>query len=162
VNWEAIGAIGELVAAFAVLITLVYLAIQVRQAKSELHVSSLHEANKLMNDVSLARATSPELAKVLTRAAMQPAELEPWEESMIDGYFIACMNSWELALEQQSSGALGVERSELVSAFAEFLRQSWVPFAWKRNKANWPEHWEHFVGRLMADGDTNARQQLSE
>ena len=34
-NWEAIGAIGEMLGSTAVLITLVYLAIQVRQARSE-------------------------------------------------------------------------------------------------------------------------------
>lgn len=32
-NWEAIGAIGELIGALAVVLTLVYLAVQVRHSK---------------------------------------------------------------------------------------------------------------------------------
>ncbi len=35
-NWEAISAIGELIGAVAVLVTLIYLAVQVRQAKHEI------------------------------------------------------------------------------------------------------------------------------
>ena len=35
-NWDAIGALGELISAFAVLATLVYLSVQVRQAKNSI------------------------------------------------------------------------------------------------------------------------------
>jgi hypothetical protein len=39
VNWDAIGAVGEILGAFAVFVSLVYLAVQVR------HNSKLAEAN---------------------------------------------------------------------------------------------------------------------
>jgi len=39
-NWDAIGAIGEMVGAVAVIITLVYLAVQVRQARQEVRRST--------------------------------------------------------------------------------------------------------------------------
>lgn len=38
-NWEAIGAIGEIVAAAAVLITLIYLAVQIRQNTNQMERS---------------------------------------------------------------------------------------------------------------------------
>jgi hypothetical protein len=41
VNWEAIGAVGELLSAIAVLITLVYVAYQVRNARKELQQTIL-------------------------------------------------------------------------------------------------------------------------
>ena len=49
-NWEAIGAVGELVGAIAVLTTLVYLAVQVRQSKillernEKIALSQVHQA----------------------------------------------------------------------------------------------------------------------
>jgi len=49
-NWEAVGAIGELLSALAVLITLVYLAVQVRQSKAllerneKISLSQVHQA----------------------------------------------------------------------------------------------------------------------
>lgn len=39
-NWEAIGALGEIIGAIAVFGTLLYLAIQIKQVRSELHISS--------------------------------------------------------------------------------------------------------------------------
>ena len=38
-NWEAIGALGELLGSLAVLITLIYVAVQVRHTRAQLHVS---------------------------------------------------------------------------------------------------------------------------
>ena len=43
-NWDAIGAIGEIVGAFAVLITLVYLAKQIRHSTDVSKVTVYHEA----------------------------------------------------------------------------------------------------------------------
>jgi len=46
-NWEAIGAIGESVGAFAVLITLGYLAVQVRQNTQSMRTSALRSVQDL-------------------------------------------------------------------------------------------------------------------
>jgi hypothetical protein len=46
VNWEAIGAIGEILGAFAVVLTLLYLAVQVKYAKTAANdATSLNRAN---------------------------------------------------------------------------------------------------------------------
>ena len=42
-NWEAIGAIGEVFGGIAVLATLVYLAVQVRQAKKQIALTGIQE-----------------------------------------------------------------------------------------------------------------------
>ncbi len=43
-NWEAAGALGEIVGAFAVVISLVYLAIQVRQNTTAIAAQAAHDA----------------------------------------------------------------------------------------------------------------------
>jgi len=54
-NWEAIGAVGEILGAVAVLITLVYLAIQIRQStaqqKREELVSIQHGQNAVVGQL---------------------------------------------------------------------------------------------------------------
>ena len=40
-NWEAIGAVGESLSAVAVLITLVYLAVQIRQNTHAMKISAM-------------------------------------------------------------------------------------------------------------------------
>ena len=63
-DWEAIGALGEAVSAILVLITLIYLATQVRYAKN-----AAADANRLMRargvcDFQLACATNDSLARI--------------------------------------------------------------------------------------------------
>ena len=41
-NWEAIGAIGELIGAVAVVATLIYLAVQIRYAKHQLEINGIY------------------------------------------------------------------------------------------------------------------------
>ena len=43
-NWEAVGAIGEIIGAVAVVVTLVYLSIQIRQSNREARASTLQMA----------------------------------------------------------------------------------------------------------------------
>ena len=42
-NWDAIGAIGEIVGAFAVVLSLVYLAVQIRTQNKEARLASMHD-----------------------------------------------------------------------------------------------------------------------
>ena len=42
-NWDAIGAVGEIIGAFAVVLSLIYLAIQIRTQNKESRLASIHE-----------------------------------------------------------------------------------------------------------------------
>jgi hypothetical protein len=53
-NWEAIGAIGELIGAVVVVVSLVYLAAQVRQDTEQARLSSV-QAVTFQNSESLGR-----------------------------------------------------------------------------------------------------------
>lgn len=67
-NWDAIGAIGELLGSLAVLATLGYLALQVRHSRSESRAALLQHRSDAARQLWLARATNPELASVLEMA----------------------------------------------------------------------------------------------
>ena len=69
VNWDALGAIAELVGAIAVLATLIYLTLQIRQnsralEKSNIHAQSdsIHNVNRLHHEVFSVLSTDAELA----------------------------------------------------------------------------------------------------
>lgn len=70
-NWEAIGAIGEVVAAAAVIFTLIYLAVQIRQNTATIRISeSAHRAtietelNKLFHERRRDLYTDAQLTKI--------------------------------------------------------------------------------------------------
>ena len=68
-NWEAIGAIGEVGGAIAVVVTLVYPARQIHQNTQATRVAAYHQAEQHIYPVSLAISTDPVLAEILARAS---------------------------------------------------------------------------------------------
>ncbi len=72
-NWEAIAAVGELVGAFAVLITLIYLAVQIRQNTAAVATSTYESVMTGFNDIKLHERGSLPVAewRVFAREAAQ-------------------------------------------------------------------------------------------
>jgi hypothetical protein len=76
VNWDAIGAIGEIIGALAVFITLVYLALQIRQNTKAVHSSAL---DSTVNASTIARQSiyeNDEVARVYLKGLATPEELD--------------------------------------------------------------------------------------
>ena len=67
-NWEAIGAIGEILGAFAVVITLLYLALQIRYAKTATNdATRLNRVSGIQNAI-VAMCTDDELRTSVNKA----------------------------------------------------------------------------------------------
>ncbi len=74
-NWEAVGAIGETVGAVGVIITLIYLATQLRQNTLALRVASIDSTTKVGNDIRTSLLSDPELTAIYTRGLADPIRL---------------------------------------------------------------------------------------
>ena len=66
-NWEAIGAIGEVGGVFAVVATLVYLARQIRHSTEATRIAAYHQAQEQLWAVGIAISNDPEMAKLLAK-----------------------------------------------------------------------------------------------
>ena len=78
-NWEAIGAIGEIIGAFAVFITLAYLALQIKQNTKAVQSSAL---DSTVNTISIARQSiyeNDDVAQVYLKGLSSPDELSDLE-----------------------------------------------------------------------------------
>ncbi len=71
-NWDAIGAIGEILGAIAVLVTLIYLAGQVRQAKHQLNLNGIQARANHARDQLMPIAADPSLAAIMLKAGHPP------------------------------------------------------------------------------------------
>lgn len=67
-NWEAIGAIGELVGAIAVVATLIYLAVQVRYAKHQLEINGIYSRAQTSVGILSPIVNDPEMASLILEA----------------------------------------------------------------------------------------------
>ena len=104
-NWEAIGAVGESVGAAAVVISLVYLAIQVRQNTDS---NRLLSAQNLVNQNAASLtgvALNPEVASLMHRGMEEGhAALTPEERFRFNAYMLFIYNQFELAYHQFVAG----------------------------------------------------------
>jgi hypothetical protein len=74
-NWDAIGAIGELVGAAGVIVSLVYLAVQVKGNTAVVSAQSRHSLSEFALQMSMFRAGHAEQsARMVSGAAVSPAD----------------------------------------------------------------------------------------
>ena len=108
INWEALGAIGEIVGAATVIATLFYLAHQIKQNNQALNRSnefaqanSIHQINTAYSGVFSHLASDRELADIYTRA-IAGEQLTPTEETRFTSFVNMFMATLENLTAQQS------------------------------------------------------------
>ncbi len=74
-NWDAVGAIGEVVAASLVVLTLIYLAVQTRQSARATHAATMQSSNDTFVNINLAIVADDELLKTVA-GFVEPQSLE--------------------------------------------------------------------------------------
>ena len=74
-NWEALGAVGEILGAVAVVTTLFYLAQQVQEAKKEIQSTSITTLNSTYNDAFLPIYNNEQNIRIWVTGLKNPDEL---------------------------------------------------------------------------------------
>lgn len=96
-NWPAIGAISELVGAVAVVVSLLYVAAQVKASTRQARHDAGRDLAARVSDVSLAVASDEQLGTLLVQGGADPELLSPGDQTRFRGL----MNSLFRGLEQQ-------------------------------------------------------------
>lgn len=118
-NWDAIGAIGEIVGAMAVLVTLIYLAVQIRQSsdtqRAQTHQQLAHERTHnlrmLIENKEIRDATAKaQFGKLLTVD----------EQRILYWFTVLNLRAYENELYQHSKGMIEDEELEVQRALLEF------------------------------------------
>ena len=79
-NWEALGAIAEILGSVGVILTLIYLAVQIRQSAKESHANSVHLLNLQIATIGDRLSNDAEMADIWVRGSESMASLLPAEK----------------------------------------------------------------------------------
>ena len=79
-NWETVSAIAEILGSVGVIVSLMYLAIQIKHAGKESHANSIHLINAQTAQVTTAISASPESADIYYRGNENLTVLSPAEQ----------------------------------------------------------------------------------
>jgi hypothetical protein len=138
-----LASLGSFVSGVAVLTSLIYLSLQVRQAERNQQISIRH--SRVSRIVELERALAdPAMAVVWLRGSGSPQELTQTELSQFNSLCRAFFFHFEDSFYQREEGLLNDDAFETVVAGARLLaRRLGVRAAWKVARPN-------FGGRFLA------------
>lgn len=104
-NWAAIGATGEVIGALVVFLTLVYLAIQIRQNTHATRAASHHAVTDALNQLNLALAENEEVANIWVSGMNDRRSLSDIQRERFDALLRAYMHVCDTMYYQAQVGA---------------------------------------------------------
>ena len=104
-NWEAIGATGEIIGALVVFLTLVYLALQIRQNTHATRAASHHAVTDALNQLNLALAENEEVASIWVSGMNDRSSLTDIQRERYDALLRAYMHACDTMYYQAQVGA---------------------------------------------------------
>ena len=108
-NWEAIGAVAEILGASAVVASLLYLARQMRHSTTVTQAATRGTFAQLTTNVLLQIASDAELASIFRRGQNDPDSLSDDEKFRFDLLLYTIFDHWEAMYSQTKRGALTEE-----------------------------------------------------
>jgi len=120
IDWEAIGAIGEIGGAVAVVVTLMFLARQVKDASKQFTLGSAAEANDLFSNAWWPIYQSPENLRIWTHGQRDPESLDRDDLEIFLLFMTRLMSVYDTVVEHYVEGAIAEEK---MTRYTNFIRQ---------------------------------------
>jgi hypothetical protein len=116
-NWEAVGTIAELIGAIGVIVTLVYLAQQIRDNTKQSRLSSIRAINA-STDSAFEPIYIPENTRIWTTGLADPGALDEREQHVFDLLMTRLIASFDATTYQYVQGAVP---TQLYNGYAAFF-----------------------------------------
>jgi hypothetical protein len=133
-NWEAIGAVGEIVGALAVFSSLVYLASQIRVQNRESRVASVHEVTEAYRS-TISVLQKPEMADLFVEALENFDDLTPSNRIRFITFMLSLFRVFEDGYYQWQQGRLEDEAwHSMISPMRDLLEADGPSKVWSLRK----------------------------
>ena len=155
INWEAIGAIGEVIGAIAVVVSIVYLALQIRQSGRVARFTAHQTLSESLSSIMEPFYADPELKRIWQLAEEDPAQMTPEQREqfgiVLYSIFGNFYNAYLLSEIDQSLSR------RFVRLMDRFLVRKGVQGWWERQGKNFPADFCDLVNerldRVTSRGD---------
>ena len=134
-NWAAVSAIAELIAAVAILITLVYLALQIRQAKEQITLAGQRHRADAARDVLASVSDSPYLAPILAKLGGFPWGDYGLDETQDSVRLFMWCHAWTRTEEMNFRMSSPEQRATQDQLLRGWLSVPWAAQFWIQNRA---------------------------
>jgi len=152
-NWEAVGAIGEIFGAVAVLATLVYLAKQIRHNTLAMKAGAFRDATEISSDFTKIMLNDAELGKIFPKGLENIDSLDDDERLRFTLMLRFQLRRYETVYMQVEQGLL--DRGTLVgmeTAFAQVFSNKSAEEYWRSERHNFLPAYVKVVDELLGLG----------
>ena len=119
-NWDAIGAIGEIVGAGAVVVSLAYLAVQIRAQNRQARTDAIHEISIGFRE-TVGKFGSGEMADILVRGNEDFDSLSESETLQLIINLAAILRAWEEAFMRYEDKSLDQRSWDTMTNYYSFI-----------------------------------------
>ena len=153
-DWTAVGALGEVVGAGAVVASLLYLGRQIKHSAKVTAVEGIEASASKMVDWSLTISASPQLADLVIRVQIQGARRDDLSQAERGQagylYFSVLMNQAGM-FERWRAGLMSEEAfRDYVGRTTGFLGAPYLKDVWPHMRGSFPDRYRDFVERTYA------------
>ena len=144
-NWEAIGAVGEILGAFAVVGSLVYLASQIRVQNREARVASVHDAAEAYR-TTIAALQEPEMADIHLQAIENFDDLTPSQRLRYIVFLLGIFKVWEESYYQWREDRMDQEAWEsMLAPLADVMSTDGPKKVWELRKHQFRKDFADYI-----------------
>jgi hypothetical protein len=161
-NWDAVGAIGEIVGAVAVVITLAYLAAQVRSGKHALMTNVRDSAFQQLQDWNLHLVQDEKLPLLFQKGAKDLDGLDDAERARFVHVAYSFIKLFENLYLHHRDGSLGSEGwSDTKGVIEIYLQQPGLQRYWQARKSLFNRDFAAYVDSLEPQTMPTATEHLA-
>ena len=145
-----LGAIGELVGGVAVVASLLYVGLQVRQNARSVRTGTFADTADSFNRFNLALATDPGLGDIVQHGRASRDELEPSERFKFDHFQLGIFRIIETLFYQTGQGTAEADLWKAIHQTLQFeMRQPGVRAWWQSNPHGFTEGFTRYVKSVL-------------
>lgn len=148
-DWTVVGAVGEVIGAAAVVVSLLYLAREMRHGTQVARIAGIQSTNEKLFDWALTVSSDPELAALLARvqsSGAKPSDFSEAEQARITYLYHGLLNLTHTMFERCAEGLIGDAEIDRWAAKNRGLMGS--PFLcalWPAIEPNFPDDYSRWL-----------------
>ena len=151
-NWDAIGAIGEILGAGAVVVSLFYLASQIRTQNKEARLAAMHEILTAFREASKPMSDG-ELADIFVRGNKDIDSLSDTEILRLIAVLNPVIRVLEEAYDQYTQGRLHKSKWDgMVRQYSSYMSAPCFQHVWGVRRNHYQEDFRSFVDDMENPG----------
>ncbi len=151
-NWDAIGAIAELLASITVIITLIYLATQVRQASTNSRIAGARDARATQNTWLRSVRGDPAVHALYRRGLKDRLALSSDERGRFDLLLLELFNDLDSHYHQFLSSTINEDQWQALMRTFRVITDAPGGYAsWQKQKTFCSDAFRHYMDELYIE-----------